>query len=78
MKKLRVKPGEKIRLRDSDPGDTSLAPGDKEEATHFVESLLTHGQIASESSVAPGDATHEISTDSEGRRYLVRKRFTAV
>ncbi len=57
---------------------TGPAPGDKEEATHFVESLLTHGQIASESSVAPGDATHEISTDSEGRRYLVRKRFTAV
>ncbi len=54
------------------------APSDKDEAAHFVESLLTHGQIASESGVAPRDATHEISTDSEGRRYLVRKRFTAV
>jgi len=56
---------------------TGPAPTDKEEAAHFVESLLTHGQIASQSSVAPHDATHEISTDSEGRRYLVRKRFTA-
>ena len=57
---------------------TGPGPSDKEEAAHFVESLSTHGQIASESSVASGNATHEISTDSEGRRYLVRKRFTAV
>jgi hypothetical protein len=57
---------------------TGPAPSDREEAAHFVESLLVHGQIASESGLAPGDATHEIRTDSEGRRYLVRKRFTAV
>jgi PPK2 family polyphosphate:nucleotide phosphotransferase len=31
MKKLRVKPGEKVDLRKFDPADTSLAPGDKEE-----------------------------------------------
>jgi hypothetical protein len=54
------------------------ATSDKEEAAHFVESLITHGQIASQSSAASRDATHEITTDSEGRRYLVRKRFTAV
>jgi len=54
------------------------APTDKEEAAHFVESLVTHGQIASESEVPPRGATHQINTDSEGRRYLVRKRFTAV
>ncbi len=54
------------------------APTDKEEAAHFVESLVTHGQIASEREVPPRGATHQINTDSEGRRYLVRKRFTAV
>lgn len=54
-------------------------PTDKEEAAHFVESLVTHGQIASESEVPPPrGATHQINTDSEGRRYLVRKRFTAL
>ena len=31
MEKLRIKPGSKIDLRDFDPTDTSLAPGDKEE-----------------------------------------------
>ena len=33
MEKLRIKPGSKIDLRDFDPADTSLAPGNKEE-TH--------------------------------------------
>src|SRR5712691_6550152 len=41
MKKLRVKPGEKIRLRDFDPGDTSLAPGDKEQTNAMSERLTT-------------------------------------
>ncbi len=50
----------------------------EEEAKHFVESLVIHGQIAPESEVSPHGATHQISTDSEGRRYLIRKRFTAV
>jgi PPK2 family polyphosphate:nucleotide phosphotransferase len=31
MKKLQVKPGDKVDLRKFDPDDTSLAPGDKEE-----------------------------------------------
>ena len=31
MKKLQVKPGQKIRLSDFDPADTGLAPGSKEE-----------------------------------------------
>ena len=33
MKKLQVKPGDKVDLRKFDPDDTSLAPGDKEETT---------------------------------------------
>ncbi|HEY8133105.1 MAG TPA: polyphosphate kinase 2 family protein, partial [Thermoanaerobaculia bacterium] len=40
MKKLRIKPGEKVRLRDFDPDDTSLAPGDKDE-TNEESDLLT-------------------------------------
>jgi PPK2 family polyphosphate:nucleotide phosphotransferase len=39
MKKLRVKPGEKIRLRDFDPDDTSLAPGDKDETSEKSDRL---------------------------------------
>jgi PPK2 family polyphosphate:nucleotide phosphotransferase len=39
VKKLRVKPGEKIRLRDFDPDDASLAPGDKEETTEKSDRL---------------------------------------
>jgi hypothetical protein len=57
---------------------TEPAPTDQEEAAHFVESLAMHGQIASGSGVTLRDATHQISTDNEGRRYLVRKRFSAV
>jgi PPK2 family polyphosphate:nucleotide phosphotransferase len=39
MKKLRVKRGSKVRLRDIDPDDTSLAPGDKEETNEKSERL---------------------------------------
>lgn len=39
MKKLHVKPGQKIHLRDFDPDDTSLAPGDKEETNAKSEKL---------------------------------------
>jgi PPK2 family polyphosphate:nucleotide phosphotransferase len=39
MKKLRVQPGEKIRLRDIDPDDTRFAPSDKEETIARSERL---------------------------------------
>jgi PPK2 family polyphosphate:nucleotide phosphotransferase len=39
MKELRVKPGENIRLRHLDPGDTGLAPGDKEQTNAISERL---------------------------------------
>lgn len=51
---------------------------DEQEAKHFLESLVNHGQIAPEAAPSSRGATHQIETDSEGRRYLVRKRFTAV
>lgn len=72
--KVQLDPSGKVKTVDK----AEPAPTDKEEAAHFVESLVTHGQIASESEVPPRGATHQINTDSQGRRYLVRKRFTAV
>ncbi|PYQ49393.1 MAG: polyphosphate kinase [Acidobacteria bacterium] len=39
MKKLQVKPGQKVHLRDFDPGDTSAAPGDKDECIAKNEKL---------------------------------------
>ena len=40
MKNLRVKPGNKIRLRDFDPDDTSSAPGDKDECNEISSKLI--------------------------------------
>lgn len=48
------------------------------EARAFVGSLATHGQIASAGGGAARDATHAIEIDAQGRRKLVRKRFSAV
>src|SRR6266852_4200622 len=39
MSKLRIKPGAKVDLRDFDPDDTSIAPGDKEECIAKSERL---------------------------------------
>ena len=39
MKKLRVKPGQKIDLREFDPADTSLAPGNKDQTNARSEKL---------------------------------------
>jgi PPK2 family polyphosphate:nucleotide phosphotransferase len=39
MKKLQIKPGEKVSLDDFDPDDTSLAPGNKEETNAKSDSL---------------------------------------
>jgi PPK2 family polyphosphate:nucleotide phosphotransferase len=39
VKKLRIKPGQKVDLRDFDPDDASLAPGNKEETNAKSEKL---------------------------------------
>ncbi len=57
---------------------TRPLPEDQEEAKHFLESLVRHGQVATEDGPGLDTATHEISTDRQGKRYLVRKRFSAV
>jgi len=51
---------------------------DQEEARHFLESLARHGQVATEGGSGLDTVTHEIRTDAQGKRYLIRKRFSAV
>jgi len=46
-----------------------------DEAGSFVRSLATHGQIGG-SAGAAARTTHAIETDDQGRRKLVRKRFS--
>jgi hypothetical protein len=57
---------------------SSIKPsaGNIAEASHYVRTLAAQGQISGR----PGAfrATHDIETDSEGRRKLVRKRFSAI
>jgi hypothetical protein len=48
------------------------------EATSFVRSLATHGQIAGHGRKGVTGPTHQIETDEKGNRRLVRKRFTAI
>jgi beta-phosphoglucomutase-like phosphatase (HAD superfamily) len=48
------------------------------EATSFVRSLATQGQIAGRTGKPAARATHQIETDKKGIRHLVRKRFTAL
>jgi len=57
---------------------TEPSPQDKEEAQSFVESLARHHQIATENNPELERATHAIETNADGKRYLVRKRFSAV
>jgi len=51
---------------------------DRDEARNFVESLAQHGQIATESGAGSKNATHAVRVDDEGKRYLVRRGFSAV
>jgi HAD superfamily hydrolase (TIGR01509 family) len=55
------------------PGKEQLA-----EAGAYVSSLATHGQIGDAGRGQTRGATHAIETDAQGRRKLVRKRFSAV
>ena len=46
------------------------------EVTSYVRSLATHGQIASHAGQRTPIATHEIQTDENGNRKLVRRGFS--
>lgn len=60
-------------LRVGEPSTEQLA-----EAASFVRSLVRHGQIGSASGRGVSRPTHEVAVDEQGRRRLVRKRFTAL
>ena len=47
------------------------------EVTSYVRSLATQGQIEGRPGKHPFRPTHQIETDEQGNRRLVRKRFTA-
>jgi len=70
--------GELTRGRRGELAGKLRTEPDKEqldEADSYVRSLATHGQIETG---AGGPTTHAIETDEQGRRKLVRRRFTAV
>ena len=55
------------------------AAGEIDDAAALVRSLARHGQVRGGSPSPLGDvATHDIETDAQGRRKLVRKRFRAI
>lgn len=60
-------------VRFAEPASTDVA-----EAGSLVRSLERHGQIQKPSPQPDAAATHEIETDAQGRRKLVRKRFQAI
>jgi hypothetical protein len=73
--------GELTRGRKGELAGSLPTQPDKEqmdEAGSFVRSLATHGQIGSTTRGPARGATHAIETDDQGRRKLVRKRFSAV
>ena len=48
------------------------------EANHFVQTLEDNEQIQHEPGPLKAGKTHQVETDSQGNKLLVRKRFTAV
>ena len=63
------------RVRVRVPADAT--PQDRVEAAHFVRTLDANQQIAHGKSLTPG-TTHQVATDSKGKKILVRKRFSAI
>jgi FMN phosphatase YigB (HAD superfamily) len=61
------------RVRQTKPSDDDVA-----EAMQYVRGLAGTGKVASDPKKRPFGATHEVSVDSEGRRYLKRKRYSAL
>jgi hypothetical protein len=48
------------------------------EAASFLRSLAAHGQLGGSTGPLGDASTHDIETDAQGRRKLVRKRFRAL
>jgi beta-phosphoglucomutase-like phosphatase (HAD superfamily) len=60
-------------VRHSTPSEDAVA-----DAMQYVRGLAGTGKVASGPKNRPHGATHEVSVDSEGRRYLKRKRDSAL
>src|SRR5262249_50344191 len=60
-------------VRQGRPTDEEVA-----EAAQYVRGLAKTGKLVSDPNERPLGATHEVTVDSEGRRYLRRKRFSAL
>lgn len=58
-------------------GETPSA-ADLAEASHFVQGLEDAGHLTRQPGPLPEGVTHSIETDEEGRKRLVRKRFSAI
>lgn len=50
---------------------------ERAEAVVFVETLDANEQIAHGKSLTPG-TTHQVKTDSKGKKTLIRKRYSAI
>jgi hypothetical protein len=50
---------------------------ERAEAVLFVETLDANAQIAHGKSLTPG-TTHQIKTDSKGKKTLIRKRYSSI
>ena len=56
---------------------SSMTPSDLAEATLYVQSLASNGQVEAVAGESPLGPTHAVETDAQGLRTLTRKRFTA-
>jgi hypothetical protein len=54
------------------------AEADKAEQAQFIETLKANRQLAPEGEPLPPGATHQITTDTQGRKRIVRRRFSAI
>jgi PPK2 family polyphosphate:nucleotide phosphotransferase len=75
MKKLQVKPGDKLDVRKFDPDDTSLAPGDKEETVGNSDKLC--GKLANLQELLFAEHKHKLlvvlqGMDTSGKDGTVR------
>jgi PPK2 family polyphosphate:nucleotide phosphotransferase len=75
MKKLQVKPGDKVDLRKFDPDDTSLAPGDKDETNAKSDKLCV--KLADLQELLFADHKHKLlivlqGMDTSGKDGTVR------
>jgi hypothetical protein len=50
---------------------------ERAEAVLFVETLDANAQIAHGKSLTPG-TTHQVKTDSKGKKILIRKRYSSI